>query len=330
MGADDIVIEPMKDLTFGAVVRGISLAEMNDEAWKKVEDAFLKHACLVFPEQHGLTLEAQQAFARRFGELEIEDLPISNMQDGRVLSEDEVKKTTFLRLNEHWHMDSTYMPIQAKCGMLYAQKVPASGGGETEIADMRAAYDSLDTETRKKLDELNAYHASTYTFARYADRFPEEVQENHDTSKAWKNPLRNYGRDPNLAFLRPMVKTHPITGRKNIHFAQHIFAIDGMSREEKEAFLINLRDTACQHPRTYAHKWQPGDPMIWDNRCCLHRSRPYDPRETRVLRGTRVAGEKSSESGLPAPHAPKLLAVELDLLKQELSRKQEKEAVSRL
>lgn len=322
MVAEHISVEPLEGLTFGATIRGISIAEMNDKGWQKVEEAFHKYGTLVIPDQHGLSIEAQKAFAKRFGELEIEELPITNVRDGRVLSEEEVEKTTFLRVNENWHMDSTYMPVQAKCGMLFAEKVPASGGGETEIADMRAAYDALDYSMREKLDSLKAYHAVAYTYARFADRFPLEQDGRHGTmNDGDDNPYANYGKDPNLAFLRPMVKVHPVTGRKNIHYASHIFGIDGMPREEAKAFLDTLRDAACQHPRTYAHKWKPGDFLLWDNRCCLHRARPYDPKETRVLRGSRVSGDKETESGLPAPDAPKLLAAELSILKQEFNKR---------
>lgn len=102
------------------------------------------------------------------------------------------------------------------------------------------------------------------------------------------------------AFLRPLVKVHPETGRRCLHGAtSHAFAVEGLSREESTALLDDLIDTACQPPRTYKHSWKPGDLVVWDERACLHRARPYDPREARRLWGMRVKGDVPNESALP-------------------------------
>ena len=103
------------------------------------------------------------------------------------------------------------------------------------------------------------------------------------------------------AYLRPLVKVHPETGRKSLFVASHGFGIPGLSPLESEKLMDDLVDFACQEPRTYKHSWRPGDLVVWDNRCFLHRARPYDRRtETRVLRGSRVAGEEETEASLPA------------------------------
>jgi alpha-ketoglutarate-dependent taurine dioxygenase len=96
------------------------------------------------------------------------------------------------------------------------------------------------------------------------------------------------------------VKVHPVTGRPALFIGRHAYGIPGLDEAESEKLLAALIDFACQPPRTYAHRWQPGDVVIWDNRCVLHRARPYDYREPRVMRHTRVAGDPATE--LAATH----------------------------
>ena len=142
-GADDgdFTITPNSGSTLGAVVRGLSLQNgLSPQAEKRIKEAFLKHAVLVFEGQEGLTLEAQVAFGQKFGKLEFEKLAISNeKKSGEVVGPGESAYNVLLG-TQAWHMDSTYLPVSAKCGILYAEKVPLQGGGgETEWADMRAA-----------------------------------------------------------------------------------------------------------------------------------------------------------------------------------------------
>jgi alpha-ketoglutarate-dependent taurine dioxygenase len=92
-----------------------------------------------------------------------------------------------------------------------------------------------------------------------------------------------------------LVKTHPVTGRKSLFIGRHAYRIPGMDDAEAQALLDELLDFACRPPRTHAHPWRPGDVIIWDNRCVLHRARPYDYGEARVMRHTRVAGDPQTE-----------------------------------
>jgi alpha-ketoglutarate-dependent taurine dioxygenase len=159
------------DATLGAVVTGLDLSRMDAPTWKTVEQAFHDHAVLVFPAQ-GLTPEAQVAFANRFGDIELlapdpeqKAVAISNQKpDGSVMGADEHRFKS-LRGNEGWHTDSSYMPLAAKASVLSAQVVP-SAGGETEWADMRAAYDALDEATRRRIAALSAHHSLYQSQAR--------------------------------------------------------------------------------------------------------------------------------------------------------------------
>jgi alpha-ketoglutarate-dependent taurine dioxygenase len=171
------------------------------------------------------------------------------------------------------------MPLASKVAMLAALVVPDKDG-ETEFADMRAAWDELDTATQARLEKLSAYHSLYYSQAK--------AGYTHNTDHI-------YGFHDKGAPLRPIVKTHPETGRKSIYTGRHAYGIQGMSSGDSEIFLAELLHAACQPPRIYSHTWQPGDIVVWDNRCLMHRARPYDTSQLRVLRGTRISGERDSE-----------------------------------
>ena len=271
--------------TLGAVVTDLELARMDTSTWKTVEQAFHEYAVLVFPGQ-SLTEEEQVAFANRFGDIEIlapnpeqRAVAISNQKpDGSILGADEHRFKS-LRGNEGWHTDSSYMPLAAKASVLSAQVVP-SGAGETEWADMRAAYDALDEDTRQRIAPLSAHHSLYHSQAKIG----HVVQ-----------PGAGYGFHTKGAPLRPLVKIHPVTHRPALFIGRHAHAIPGLDGPESEQLLAALVDFACRAPRTYAHRWRPGDVVIWDNRCVLHRARPYDYSEARVMRHTRVAGDPATE-----------------------------------
>ncbi|MCB1748969.1 MAG: TauD/TfdA family dioxygenase [Gammaproteobacteria bacterium] len=281
-------IEPTT-ATLGATVRGVDLQALNETDWAAILAAFHRHALLIFPGQ-GLSAAAQAGFARRFGDIEVlvqnlDTIPISNRGglDGAPLADDSFHMQ-LLRGNEGWHTDSSYMPLAAKASVLSAQVVPATGG-ETEWADMRAAYDALDAERRAFVDGHRAYHNYFYSQARIG----HAVQAG-----------QAYGFYEGEPPLRELVKIHPVTGRRALFIGRHACDIPGLERAESERVLDELTAFACQPPRTWTHHWQPGDVVVWDNRCLLHRARPYDHRQTRIMLHTRVRGDAASEAALNA------------------------------
>jgi alpha-ketoglutarate-dependent taurine dioxygenase len=238
---------------------------------------------LIFPGQH-LSDAAQICFGRRFGAIEQlaadrEIFPISNQRaDGTLMKDDEFGMQ-LMRGNEGWHTDSSYMPLAAKASVLSARVVPSTGG-QTEWADMRAAYDALDEETKGHIATLSAYHSLYYSQGRIG----------HTAVVG-----SSYGFHTDDPPLRPLVKVHPVTGRKSLFIGRHAYGIPGLAPEESERLLEDLVTFACQPPRVYSHAWQPGDVVVWDNRCVLHRARPFNHREARVMKHTRVAGDPASE-----------------------------------
>ncbi len=277
------IIESHDGRSFGATITNVDLANLDDAAWRLVEDAFHEYAALVFPGQF-LSQEAQVAFGARFGDIEIlregmQSVQISNVkQDGNTLTADEFRFKT-LRGNEGWHHDSTYMPLAAKAGLLSAITVPPQGG-ETELADMRAGYDALDDMTRQRIAGLSAYHSLYASQAKIG--FEIETGS-------------GYGYHDKGAPLRPLVKVHPVTERKALCIGRHAYRIEGMADAEAQTLLDDLLERACQAPRIYTHRWTVGDLLIWDNRCVLHRARSYDFSEARVLQATRIAGNPAHD-----------------------------------
>ena len=276
------------DATFGAVVTGVKLVDLDDAGWRDLHAAWLDYALLVFPDQH-LKRDQQITFARRFGPLEFEMAAISNVRSNGTLrvekDNDDVMK--ILKGNMGWHADSTYMPVQAKGAVFSAEVVP-SIGGQTGFADMRAAYDALDDARKARVEQLQAHHSLHYSQSKLG----------HETKKA-DGEYHGYGLHDGPVPLRPLVKMHPETGRKSLLIGRHAHAIPGMAPAESEAFLQELIDFACQRPRTYHHDWAPGDAVLWDNRCLLHQATPWDMTQKRIMWHSRIAGDPASEAALP-------------------------------
>jgi alpha-ketoglutarate-dependent taurine dioxygenase len=156
-------------------------------------------------------------------------------------------------------------------------------GGETEWADLRAAYDALEDAMRARVETLSAYHSLKYSQIRngYA---PGREDSQMAALMAIRQPP-----------LRPLVKIHPETGRKSLNIGRHACSIPGMHPEDSERFLDELIAFACQLPRVWTHAWTEGDCVLWDNRCLAHRVLPWDITKPRDMRHTRLAGHPIAE-----------------------------------
>ena len=278
--------------TFGATVTGIRLANLDDAGFAALHAAWLQHALLIFPGQH-LSNAEQIQFAKRFGPIEriggSDIVAISNVKaDGTVRQHSPAEWDDMMKVivgNMAWHADSTYMPVMAKGAVFSAEVVPQAGG-RTCFADMRAAYDALDEATRARVEGLQAYHSLHYS--------QSKLGHQHQQGSSYSG----YGFHDGPVPLRPLVKTHPDTGRKSLLIGRHAHAIPGMDPAESEQFLDSLIEFACQAPRVYHHDWAPGDTVIWDNRCLLHRATPWDMTQPRIMWHSRLAGHPASEAAL--------------------------------
>ena len=221
-------LEPL-DATFGATVSDLKVTDVDEKTFRQLYDAWLEYALLIFPGQH-LSNDEQVAFAKRFGKLEFDLMAISNVgSDGAVRHDESVDVVKVLKGNLGWHQDSTFMPVQAKGAVFCAGVVPSSGG-ETEWADMRAAYNALDDEMRDTIGDLSAYHSLYYGQAKIG----------HTPKRG--SGYSGYGFHDLDPPLRPLVKTHSETGRKTLTIGRHAYGIPGMDTAESERLLEELAD----------------------------------------------------------------------------------------
>jgi alpha-ketoglutarate-dependent 2,4-dichlorophenoxyacetate dioxygenase len=287
---------------FVAAIGNVDLAEpMSDDVFTEIDAVFNRYAVLVF---HGqpLTEDQQNAFANRFGPLgypiapfrpdntqrlaKPESADISNVDEhGRVLAEGDAR-LLITRANALWHTDSTFKRTPAKMSMLCAQSV-VPAGGETEFADMRAAWDALPEPRRAQLENLIAEH----------DYFHSRLKVGLDP--ATLTPER---RALLPAVPQVLIRTHPQTGQKSLYLASHIKRIYGMSEAESQRLVHELIEHATQPAFVYAHRWSVDDVVLWDNRCTMHRGRPHDPSLPRVMRRSTAmdVGPSVPESWRPA------------------------------
>jgi alpha-ketoglutarate-dependent taurine dioxygenase len=263
--------------TFGAVVSDVDLRTIDDAVFATIEAVFGEHAVVVFPGQH-LDDAAHLAFSRRFGPLErsiVAPPPgqpdgligIGNaLADGTFVSDPDHQITLAMKANAFWHSDSSYKQPSAKMSLLSARILPSTGG-DTEFADMRAGYDMLDDATKTRLEGLVASHSYLVAQARVGGTYEMTADE-----RARLAPVEH-----------PLVRLHPPSGRKSLFLGRHVFAIHGMADADAIALVDELTDVVCRPPRVFRHVWAVGDLVAWDNRCVLHRGRPWDMAEPRVL-----------------------------------------------
>jgi len=277
-----ITVKPVKP-DFVAEISGIDLAQPLQPADRSaIEEAINRYAVVVFHDQK-LTDDQQIAFARHFGPIhssaqkarhtgikhrlasnEIAD--ISNLDgDSNVLDQNSKRRLDWLA-NRLWHTDASFRAVPGALSMLYAHVVPDEGGN-TEFADMRAAYDALTEKTKKQIEGLVAEHSIWHSRGQLSvtQYTPEE-----------------------LASLPPVpqrvVRTHPGSGRKTLYVASHASHIIGMPVADGRLLLMELIEHATQPRFVHSHTWREGDMVIWDNRCTMHRARPFDTTKVRDLR----------------------------------------------
>jgi alpha-ketoglutarate-dependent 2,4-dichlorophenoxyacetate dioxygenase len=258
---------------FAAEVGDVDLsAPLNAVDRAAIETAFNRYSVLVFPDQQ-LSVEQHLDFARNFGPLETSvhaarsdaklrlrpDLgDISNLaRDGKLWDEHD-RRRMYEMGNRLWHTDSSFKRVPAKASLLYSHTVPPVGG-QTEFADMRAAYDALDDAIKQRLPGLVAEHAIMFSRARlgFTDFSDEE----------W----RTYPPVP-----QTLVRRHAGSGRMGLYLASHAGRIFGMPDAEANALLQQLIEHATQRQFVYTHRWRVHDLVMWDNRCTMHRGKPYD------------------------------------------------------
>jgi len=281
-------IEPLHD-EFGARITGVDLnAPLSDDVVEEIRAAIDAYSFLCFPDQP-FDDERQLAFTRALGEAEESHTAlgrdgvvnffgtIGNVQeDGTKLGNDH-EKIIFLTGNNMWHSDSSFRAVPTYVSIMCVYEVPEEGGG-TQYVSARAAHGRLPDATKIEIDPLITIH--DYVFSR-SKVGPDAVSPSHAASLP---PVR-----------QKLVRSNPRNGAKNYYVGSHAKAIDGWGEAESRALLDDLLDRATGEEHIYTHAWQPGDLVIWDNRCLLHKGTGYDAdKYRRYMRQTRVRGAGST------------------------------------
>jgi alpha-ketoglutarate-dependent 2,4-dichlorophenoxyacetate dioxygenase len=247
-----------------------------------------KYAVLVFRDQD-ITDAQQLAFTESLGKIEHAigtslraanetRLPttfadVSNLDKNNKPYPRDDRRRLFAIGNRLWHSDSSFKVVPAKYSLLHALSIP-SKGGNTQFADMRAAYDALDEETKELVEDMVCEHSQMYS--RQIIGFTDFTDEERERFR----PVRQC-----------MVRTHPVTGRKSLYLSSHAGQIVGWPMPEARGFLRDLIEHATQREFVYTHKWRLGDLVMWDNRQTMHRARPFPAHEPRDMRRTTLAGD---------------------------------------
>lgn len=258
------------------------------------------HGVLVLAEQD-IGDDAQVAFSQGFGELEA---PLGFDQYAgvhrlvtrlaNVGNDDEVMApdshhVRYMRGNELWHTDSSFKPVPAKYSILHAREIPDSGG-ETEFADCRDAYDAWRREglspSVEELEDLICEHSIVWSRSLIiGDFFTAE-------EKAKMPPVE-----------QRLMRVHPATHRRSFYAGSHASHVKGWPIDEGRALVAKINEYCTRPERIYRHRWRTHDLVMWDNRSVLHRGRPHDPRQRRVMHRTTIRGDASSlrEAGAARP-----------------------------
>jgi alpha-ketoglutarate-dependent 2,4-dichlorophenoxyacetate dioxygenase len=268
----------------GAALTGIDVRKPLTPAEVDAVNAGMdRHAVLVLPGQD-ITDTQQIDFTRNFGplqnganatlrapqlRLDPAFADVSNIgKDGQRLARDDRRRMAALG-NRLWHSDASFRVIPARYSIL-SGRIVVSEGGNTEFADMRAAYDALDAKTKAEIEDLICEHSQMFSREQlgFAGFLPEE--------QAMMKPVQHR-----------LVRTHPTSSRRSIFLSAHIGGILGWPRPEAMAFIRDLMEHATQRTFVYSHKWTQHDLVLWDNRATMHRVRRFDDlNQVRDLRRT--------------------------------------------
>jgi alpha-ketoglutarate-dependent 2,4-dichlorophenoxyacetate dioxygenase len=267
---------------FVAEVSGVDFAQpLPADTIAKIQNAIDHYAVLVFRDQR-LDDDSQLAFAGKFGPIEPpqtysgkrrlrpEFADVSNLDpNNRPRDRGDRRRMNSLG-NMLWHTDASFRHVPGALSMLYAHAVPMpgpQGDGDTEFADLRAAWDALPPAMQQTVEPLVAEHSIFHSRAQLG--FTDFTEE----ERAAMPPVP-----------QRLVRVHPGSGRKTLYLASHASHIIGWPVPDGMLLLRELIEHATQPEFVHAHKWRKGDLVIWDNRCTMHRGRRYDESQPRDLR----------------------------------------------
>ena len=280
---------------FVGFVDGVDLKkDLDIKIVKEIDNAINKLSVLVFKDQN-IDDSEQVRFTKYFGEIEASgsksnitkakdrrlstDLAdVSNLdKNNKPFTKDDPRRIFNLG-NRLWHTDSSFKEIPAKYSLLSARNI-SKEGGNTEFADMRSAYDNLESKIKNKIDTMICEHSLIYSRQRLGFDMVKELSSEE---------IKNF-----TPVEQPLVRKNKVTNRKTIFLSSHIGKIKNWIRPDSMCFIDDLIEYATQLKFKYIHEWSKNDLIIWDNRQTMHRARAYDDlKENRDMRRTTVLGEE--------------------------------------
>ena len=276
----------------GAEVRGVDMRQPLDAAaFRDLHDIWMEHLVLVFLDQHVADAE-HVAFTRHFGEPEVfhqniirserlkEIFRVANVDQHNNLMPPDDPVAQQLSLAQFWHTDSSYRQIPCTGALLHGVEVSRSGG-ETQFTNLYQVYDALPDSLKSQIGGRKAQH-------------------NFGNMHSLK-PLKPLTEDEKAAMppvWQPMVRKHPVTGRKSLYISPiYNDAVEGMAPEDGRKLIADLTEFAADPRFVYTHRWETDDVLMWDNRCTMHQVTPFDPGERRVMHRTTIVGQDPVVAG---------------------------------
>jgi taurine dioxygenase len=277
----------------GADIDGVDLGALDDHAFRAISGAWADHLVLRFRGQSLTDLDLMD-FSRRIGALDrvpIRAAGVPATDDPRLaIAPDALAYVSVIsnaridgkaigslgNYESHWHTDMSYNDIPPMASVLYAIEVPPTGG-DTSFASMYAAYETLDQETKQRVEGFTCVHDASRNSVGELRRGFVEIADPSETVGA----------------RHPIVRTHPVTGRTCLFLGRRRGGyIPELAVAESDALLDRLWAHATQPEFCWTQVWRPGDVMMWDNRCALHRRDEFDDRYERIMHRTQIQGDR--------------------------------------
>jgi taurine dioxygenase len=271
----------------GAEIAGVDLTKLDDATFERLCDAFCRYQVIVVRDQH-LTPAAQIAFSRRFGALEDQlnaHYTVPDCPEVLILSNDmkDGKPVGLIDGGDFWHSDSSHRDHPSMATILYAVKIP-SQGGDTEFANMIAAYEALSEPMKTRIAGLKGIHAVSKLKNKRVtiSQHRPDGYDFYERQKAMPDQMW------------PLARTHPVTGKKSLYLSPRFtIGIQGMPEEEADEILDALFAHQIGEEFLYRHKWQDRDLVMWDNRSVIHHAiGGYFYPDVRMMHRTVVAGDR--------------------------------------
>ncbi|MEP1210041.1 MAG: TauD/TfdA family dioxygenase [Rhizobiaceae bacterium] len=263
---------------FGCIVDDVDLRDVTlTHLYPQIRQAFEENSALLFRNQ-SLDDEHHMALAKLFGPLENRDAmaagrdvefevpAVSNVVAENEVADPESLHVLNLQGNMLWHTDSTFLPVPALVNILTAKVVPTSGG-QTELASTRAAWAEMPQSMKLKLQDAIIWHRLSHSRSKISDELAAQSEMTRWPDRPWR-----------------AIWPNPVTGDEGLFIASHAFSIEGMGHQEGQQLIEEAIDFCTRPDYVYSHDWQVGDVLIWDERCTLHRGRPWPYEQPRTLK----------------------------------------------